>query len=468
VAGLERLAERELAGMETIFVKGDGEVRTRSTVMAIFTLRTTPEPAAVVMAFDRATRLVKRLRQRVVAPVVPISRPYWIVDPDFDIRYHVRHLRLPEPGGRQALLDFAQQLGQVPLDPARPLWEATLVSGLDDGSAALLLKFHHAITDGQGGAQLLRTLFTDCADPELDELPPAPGVEDVTALDLTRQRLGQLPLELAGGAVDAVRGTVSAVAGGLRHPRSTVSGVVGYLQSLQRTLAPGPESSPALRRRGIRRQYLTLEVPFDDVRRAAKAVGGSVNDVYIAAVAGGLARYHAGIGVPVGDLPISMPVSIRRPEDPLDSNRFAGIRIAAPVGVADVAERVQLIGLRVRAARDERAIEAFSAVAPLASRLPMWLTESLLAGQQSQTDVQASNVPGWPEPVYLAGAEMTGSYSFAPLAGTAMMIVMATYAGRCCLAVNADAEAVVDPVLLEESLRAALAEVVDMGRETTP
>jgi len=467
VAGLDRLADRELAGMEAIFVKGDAEIRTRSTVMAMFPLGHPPEFDAVVAAFDRASRIVRRLRQRVVAPVVPVSRPYWIVDPDFDVRYHVRHLRIPGGGDRRALLDFAQSLGQVPVDPARPLWEATLVDGLDDGTAAVLLKFHHAITDGQGGTQLLKTLFTDHPEAVPEEMPPAPAVEDVTPLEITRQRLGHLPLALVGTGAGAVRGAVSTAVRGLRSPRATVSGVVEYAQSLRRTLAPGPEPSPALRRRGVKRHYLTLQLPFDDIRRAAKAVGGSVNDVYIAALLGGLARYHQRLGVPVGDIPFAMPVSVRRPEDPLDVNRFAGIRIAGPAGVADVAERARLTGLRVRAAREERAIEALSAVAPVASLLPMWVTEALLGGQQSATDVQASNIPGWPEPVYLAGAQMTGSFSFAPLAGTAMMIVMTSYAGSCCMGVNVDADAVTEPELLEESLRQAVLEVVDVGRERT-
>jgi WS/DGAT/MGAT family acyltransferase len=461
------LADRELAGMETIFVKADAEVRSRSTVMAVFPLARAPEFGAFLTAMDRASRLVKRLRQRVLAPVVPISRPYWIVDPDFDIRYHVRHVRLPDGGGRRELLDLAERAGQVPVDPARPLWEATVVDGLDDGTAALLLKFHHAITDGAGGTQLLRALFTDRPDTALGELPPAPGVEDVTALDITRQRLGHLPLELVAGAVGATRGAAEAVVGGLRAPRSTLSAAVGYARSLRRTLAPGPEPSPLMRRRGVRRHYLTLEVPFDDVRRAAKALGGSVNDVYIASVAGGLARYHRQLGTPVADLPITMPVSVRRPEDPLDVNRFAAIRIGAPAGVDDIAERVRLIGARVGAARQEPAVEALSAVAPVASMLPMWITESLLAGQQGRTDVQASNIPGWPEPVYLAGAEVTGSFSFAPLAGTAAMMVMTSYAGRCCVAVNVDAEAVTDPDLFERALREGLDEVLDAGRERT-
>lgn len=76
MAGLERLADRELAGMEAIFVKGDAEVRSRSTVLAVSPLAEVPDFSAVVTAFDRASRLVRRLRQRVLAPVVPISRPY--------------------------------------------------------------------------------------------------------------------------------------------------------------------------------------------------------------------------------------------------------------------------------------------------------------------------------------------------------------------------------------------------------
>jgi diacylglycerol O-acyltransferase / wax synthase len=88
-----------------------------------------------------------------------------------------------------------------------------------------------------------------------------------------------------------------------------------------------------------------------------------------------------------------------------------------------------------------------------------------MAGQQGRTDVQASNIPGWPQPVYVAGVEMTGSFSFAPLAGTAVMMVMTSYAGRCDIGVNLDAEAVTDPALFEEALREALAEVVEAGRE---
>ncbi|WP_409330881.1 wax ester/triacylglycerol synthase family O-acyltransferase [Trujillonella humicola] len=465
MAGLDRLADRELAGMEAIFVKGDAEIRSRSTVLAVFPLARTPDFADVLTAFDRGSRLARRLRQRVVAPVVPISRPYWIVDPDFDLEYHVRHVRLPHGGGRQALLDAAERIGQVPVDPARPLWEATLVDGLDDGSAAILLKFHHAITDGQGGTRMLRALFTDEHAVDAGALPPAPGVEDVTALELTRQRIGHLPLELTAGALGTARGVASAALRGLRSPRSTVSGALDYARSARRTVAPGPEPSPLLRRRGIRRAYRSLELPLADLRRAAKALGGSVNDAYVAVLSGGLGRYHERLGSPIDEVPIAMPVSIRRPDDPVDVNRFTGIRLAAPAGTTDLAERVRLIGARVGAARSEPAVDAMSTLAPAASYLPLWLTEGIAGAQQRRTDLQASNIPGWPEEVHMAGVPVTGAFSFGPLAGTAVMVVMTTYAGRCCIGVNMDAQAVSDPDLLHTSLQEAFDELVRAGEQ---
>ncbi|MCW2529100.1 MAG: acyltransferase, ws/dgat/mgat subfamily protein [Pseudonocardiales bacterium] len=463
MAGLERLSDRELGGMEALFVKGDAEVGSRSTVIALFSLDGEPSFTDVLAIHDRASRVVVRLRQRVVAPVIPISRPYWVVDPDFDLSYHVRTVRLTSGGTARDLLDFAERTGQVPLDPARPLWEAHFITGIDGGQSAVLYKFHHAITDGSGGPDLLAEIYS--SNPALSDLPlpPAPAVEDVTAVELTRQRLGQLPLQLAGSAVGAISSAASAGRKAVLSPRSSVTGAVDYVSSIRRTMGETvAEPSPLLSRRGQRRYYATVSGATDDLRAAAKRLGCSVNDAYLSALSGGLGRYHDELGLPTETIPIALPVSIRRPEDPLDSNRFVGARVAAPIGEPDPAERARLIGEQVRQVRAEPALGFLSVFAPAASLLPLWMLAAV-AGPQ-KVDVQASNIPSWPERRYLAGAQLTATWSFGPLATAAIMSVMATYGGEFEVALNMDLDAVAEPATLARLIQESFAEIIGTGK----
>jgi diacylglycerol O-acyltransferase / wax synthase len=462
MAGLERLADRELGGMEALFVKGDAEIASRSTVLALFMFDRELDFDDVLTAHERGSRKAVRFRQRVVAPVVPISRPYWIVDPDFDMRYHVRRTHLVDGGSPRDLLDAAERIGQVPLDPARPLWEVTLITGLDDGTSALLYKMHHAITDGGGGPALFAGIFTTAPAAVDRALPAAPAVEDVTATELTRQRAGQLPYQLVGAAAGAVGDLAGLGKRVLRSPRSSVGGALDYARSFRRTMATGPTPSPLFARRGLRRHYGTVSGSTNELRDAAKRMECSLNDVYIAALCGGVGRYHERMGLPVASIPLAMPVSLRRPDDPIDTNRFVGARIDAPTAVADVAERAKLIHERVLAVRSEPALGAISVLAPAASLLPMWLLTSVLAIQPS--DVQASNIPSWTETQYLGSAVLTATFSFGPLAMSAVMSVMATYDDNFDIGLNIDADAVSDPGALVELIGAEFEALVSSGQ----
>jgi diacylglycerol O-acyltransferase len=462
MAGLERLADRELGGMEALFVKGDSEIASRSTVTALFVFDRQLDFDDVLVAHDRGTRKAVRFRQRVVAPVVPISRPYWIVDPDFDLRYHVRRAHLVDGGSPRDLLAASERIGQVPLDPARPLWEVTLITGLDDGTSALLYKMHHAITDGGGGPALFAKIFTSEPAPLDRALPAAPAVEDVTATELTRQRVGQLPYQLVGSAVGAVSDLAGLGKRVVRSPRSSVGGVLDYARSFRRTMASGPTPSPLLARRGLRRYYGTVSGSTNQLRDAAKRMECSLNDVYIAALCGAVGRYHERMGLPVESIPLAMPVSVRRPDDPIDSNRFVGARIEAPLAVADVSERAKLIHERVVAVRSEPALGAISVFAPVASLLPMWVLTSVLTLQPS--DVQASNIPSWTESQYLGSAKLISTYSFGPLAMSALMSVLATYDDDFDIGLNIDPDAFSDPSALVEMIAAEFEALVSPGQ----
>jgi hypothetical protein len=200
---------------------------------------------------------------------------------------------------------------------------------------------------------------------------------------------------------------------------------------------PAASPSPLLRRRSLVSRTHVLELPLTELRAAAKAVGGSVNDAYLAALCGGLGRYHETLGVPVDALPLALPVSLRTGDDPASGNRFAGITIAAPIGEPDPAERMRLIREQVIARRAEPAIDMIGRLAPVLDLLP---DEALQAVTERITppDIQASNVPGYAQETFLAGARVARQYALGPLPRVAMMAILVSRAGTCTVSFRYD------------------------------
>lgn len=173
--------DEELAPVDTLLLHGDADPRRRSSLVGLCMLEHTPEWPALMATVERAARHEPRLRQRVVSPLLPISRPHWVADPDFELTYHLRHVRIPEPGGFAELMALAEVAAMTPLDPARPLWELTLISGLrapgiEGERAALLWKFSHALGDGVGVLKIALALLD--VDPEQSD---EPEVEQISA-----------------------------------------------------------------------------------------------------------------------------------------------------------------------------------------------------------------------------------------------------------------------------------------------
>jgi len=436
-------------------------------MLSVSLLDTVPDLDRLRAVYDRASRIVVRMRQHVVEPVVPVTAPQWIVDPDFDITYHVRRARLPEPGTIRQLLDFAQPLHAAPLDTARPLWEVYLVDGVTEGDApaALILKMHHAISDGVGGIALAGQIYDAERDVDRGPLPPLPVPEDVSSTDLVKHAIRRAPLSMTE---TVVRGTARVVGVGvraLRKPDRTANDAARFVASVQRVVgAPPVPPSPLLRRRGLGRRLDWHEFPFDRFRRASKAAGGSVNDAYIAGLCGALRRYHDALGVPIDALPLALPVNLRSDDDPAAGNRFAGARIVAPIGELDPAQRIASIREQVLTAVGEPAISSLSAVAPVLARLPQPIIDTM-ASLGTGVDVQASNVPGFPDPPYIAGAKMMKTLAFGPVPGVAMMVVMFTEGGVCYLGINYDTASITEPDVFARCLREGFDEILALGDE---
>jgi len=181
-------------------------------------------------------------------------------------------------------------------------------------------------------------------------------------------------------------------------------------------------------------------------------------------VCGGLGRYHEVLGVPVDALPLALPVSLRGADDPASGNRFTGVTIAAPVGEADPVERMKQVREQVIARRSEPAIGVIGRLAPVLSLLP---DEALyeVIDRITPPDIQASNVPGYAQETFLAGARVDRQYGLGPLPRVAMMAVLISRAGTCTVAFRYDTASFTAADQLEKCLQAGFDEVVELGRK---
>ncbi|EUA58296.1 wax ester synthase-like Acyl-CoA acyltransferase domain protein [Mycobacterium intracellulare 1956] len=196
----------ELGPVDYLMHRGEANPRTRSGIMALELLDTTPDWQQFRARFENASRRVLRLRQKVVVPTLPTAAPRWVVDPDFNLDFHVRRVRVSEPGTLRDVFDLAEVNLQSPMDISRPLWTATLVEGLADGKAATLLHVSHAVTDGVGGVQMFAEIYDLERDPPAKPTLPLPIPQDLTSNDLMRQGINHLPLAVVGGVLGALSG----------------------------------------------------------------------------------------------------------------------------------------------------------------------------------------------------------------------------------------------------------------------
>ncbi|WP_046315065.1 wax ester/triacylglycerol synthase family O-acyltransferase [Mycobacterium sp. UM_Kg1] len=457
----------ELGPLDYLLHRGEANPRTRSGIMGVELLDTTPDWDRFRNLFESVSRTVLRLRQKVVVPTLPTAAPRWVVDPDFNLDYHVRRLRVPEPDGLRQVLDMAEVSLQSPMDLQRPLWSATLVEGLTGGRAATIMHLSHAVTDGVGGAAMFGRIYDLERNPPARPMPPQPVPEDLSANDLMRDGITHLPLSLLGGTRDALAGALSMATRTVRDPLSAVTGAISYARSGARVVRQAAEPSPLLRRRSLGSRTEAIDMRLADLHRAAKAGGGSINDAYLAALSGALGRYHRALGVPIAALPMAIPVNLRAEEDPAGGNRFTGVNLAAPIGVADPVERIKRVRAQMIERRDEPAMGILDSIAPLISAFPDPVLERM-SESVVNADVQASNVAFYPGETYIAGAKVLRHYGIGPLPGIAMMVVLISRGGECTVTVRYDRAAVRDEKLFAACLVQGFDEVLALAGDPAP
>jgi WS/DGAT/MGAT family acyltransferase len=441
----------------------------RSTITGVWLLDRAPDRARLLDRAERALHHIPRLRQRVAANAFSIAPPRWEVDPDFDLGFHLRFVRAPGGGALRDLLDFCQPIAMQSFDRDRPLWELYVVEGLEGGKAGLVLKLHHAISDGVGMVQMMGRLMETWRTPDPGRaqkaLPPLPEPKYKGIGERFLDALGYERRRQVGRALGVLDALVSGVPEAIRHPLGTAQDLAEALASVGRLLKPVSEPlSPLMRGRSLRRRLDVLLVPLPRLRAAAKAAGGTVNDAFVAGVVEGLARYHERHGAAVDALRMTMPINVREGEKGNKAgNQFVPARFEVPLGVRDPVARMRRIGEDVRRQRAEPALPLIDEISGLLNRFPAPVSAQIFGSMLKGVDFVTSNVPGPQMDVYASGGLIEQIYGFGPLTGAAANMTLFSYRGSCGIGVGTDQLAVPDPDVLHACLGEGMEQVLAVG-----
>jgi WS/DGAT/MGAT family acyltransferase len=436
----------------------------RSTIVTVLILDRSPDWDRLVDRIERGTWMIPRMRQRVATPLLHMGPPQWSGDANFDLRYHLRRVRAAEPS-IDAVLDLARTSAMAGFDRARPLWEYTLVEGLEDGKSAMILKVHHSMTDGVGGMKLLLMLFDFERDPEGEPaLDRVDAVPVYTPMDLVWNALGHRQRRALGILRRSVLDTFTVARAVLDDPVGAASEALRVAGSIVRFLTPATDPhSPVLRARTLARQLGTIDVPLDALKAAGKSAGGSLNDAFVAAVLGGLARYHEFHGTSPEDLRMVMPINLRANDSAMGGNHFTPARFLVPLTIKDPSERIAAVGRLTKEIRAEPAVQLTDALAGVLNQLPTTITTALFGSMLKGADFVTSNVPGAPFPIFSGGAALERMYAFAPLAGAAVNVTLLSNCGTCCIGINVDSVAVPDADVFLTHLEEGFAEILALA-----
>jgi WS/DGAT/MGAT family acyltransferase len=451
----------QLRGWDAATFRTASDPAMRSTVVALTIFESTPSWPRLRERMERLTLFVPTLRMKPLFGALGMSAPRMAVDPDFDLDVHLRRYRLPEGAGWRDLLDDARRMSLTDFDNSRPLWEAALVEGLPDGQAALLLKLHHSIADGQATVAMGLALFEFGPEPDPGEATPPdpPDAEDVGRRDVTYANLADSLRFGADVAVSTVRGALDFARGTITETRSTWGRALSTLTSIGRVAAvPEGPLSPVLIGRGTTYRFGAFDVPFEAIRGAAKERGLSVNDAFMASVATGMDAYHRRHGVVAEELRVNVPISLRGDAGDRSgraSNSVSIARFPMPVAGLSTDELMAQAHDLVAKWKAEPAIRLADPLAEVSWLVPV----PMLAQAARASDVTTSNVPGPPVPLYLAGARMVAAYPLVATIGAAVNISMVTYDGSAFVGVSSDDRACTDLDDLVEDLRSGFATV---------
>ncbi len=415
-----------------------------------------------------------RYRQRLSEPTTGgLSWPDWEPAPEFDLASHVRRARLPGRGTDADLLEWAGEFFSERLDRTRPLWELVLVDGFADGRWALASKTHHCMVDGVGSVDAGLAILDLERDPGTQPAAASPQAESVgeehgNGTALPGAGLLMLPLRAARAGLGLVRGTVATAA----HPERARNGAREMLRrsrAMAEVLvrdeliaAPGSSLNTPI---GAKRRLAVASVSLDELKAIKRELGGTVNDVVLAAAAGGLRELLLARGEepPTDGLRAMVPVNLRTAGERLAlGNRITSLFVRLPVGEPDPRLRYARQMDEAETLKSGTQATGTTAIINLTGAAPPMI-HSLLARSLYATrlfNLTITNVPGPQQSLYAFGSRMLAVWPLVPLAAEhAVGLAIFSYDGQVFFCVNADFDAVRDLDLLIAGIEDSVAEL---------
>ena len=411
--------------------------------------------------------------KKLARTVLELDHPLWVDAGELDFDYHLRRATLPSPGTWRQLEEMVGDLHSVPLDRSRPLWQFTVIDGLDDGNVAIYSKVHHAAVDGGAGMAIAAALYDISPVPRTVKPPPPkkkvrkPSIEERAILGINdavqnvmRQQLNVMQ------AIPQVLGTLTDMLAPLKGADGKPAAGPG-IPGIPDVLAPKTPFNVTIT---SQRSYAARALSLTDAKLVSKATGTKINDVVMAICAGALRPYLAERkALPKKPLIAFVPISLREPGNADASNQVFGMLCPIATQIEDPLERLKSIQ---KTANDSKSLAGtvkdvspkdFSLLgAPiLLPGLAQFFGRTGLADlMPSTTNLTISNVPGPPFPLYCAGAKILAMYPVSiPVHGIALNITVQSYQDKLNFAITADRRAVPDPQALADLFEPALEEL---------
>lgn len=414
----------------------------------------------LVAVLASRVHLAPRFRQKVLFPPLAVGRPVWVDDAAFDLSFHLRRAALPKPGGRRELIDYVQRVISRPLDRTKPLWEAYLIEGMQDGLSAVLTKVHHAMVDGMAAIDLASAVYDFSPEPQVLTPPPWKPEPEPTRYELFEDAVREQLTHPVQGFVDLAQRT-------LERPSRAAHEVGDIVEGLREIVGrgvfapPSPFNHPV----GPNRRFAMADAPvqtFRDIKRALKA---TVNDVVLATVAGGLYRLLRHRKEPTRDrvLRAMVPVSIRtKDERSIMGNRVSSIFVDLPVGAMGAKRRLATITQQTRSLKESNQAVGAEFLINIGTWAPPTIhaMAARAASRSRVINLVVSNVPGPQIPMYIAGARLLAQYPIMPIAqNMGLSIAVTSLAGTMAFGITADWDTLPDIGFLAQAIDDSLAEL---------
>ncbi|HEX7537177.1 MAG TPA: wax ester/triacylglycerol synthase family O-acyltransferase [Dermatophilaceae bacterium] len=454
-----------LSSLDAWFLELEREVQQLHVGTALLFDGPPPSLAQLTAAIESRLDLLPRYRQRVRRVPLELGRPVWADDPGFWIGDHVRHVTVPPPGTEVRFRDLAATIMSEHLDLSRPLWQTWLVDGLEGDRWALVNKTHHAMIDGITGADILGVLLDSDPDPE-PHVPAgwSPG-PDPSAVRLAASAVG----DLARAPLEVGHVLTQAFGAPLRFTRQVATELYGLVQAGEKVIRPESVLDGPI---GARRRWGWARADLDEIKAVKNSLGGTVNDVILAAITGGFRTFLEARGETVdGQTVRSMvPVSMRAPQEHgIRGNQVSAVFADLPVGVVDPAERLAAVTRQLSSLKSSGMAVGVDSMFAAANLVPgtLFALGARVAARVPQRafSTVTTNVPGPRVPMYLLGHRMTELFPYIPIGlDLRITIGIASYDGRLTCGVTGDYEAVPDLQVLCDGIEAATEELVALVR----